>query len=163
MTDLRDSLAQVQELLGRATPGPWVVDMYNDVTANGEDIARDAGNFGYEENTANIVLIVEAVNFLRTHGPALLAMMEDHSPDAGKMVDDRSAELTTAWMAGVERERDRAAEDSARLDWAEKFMADGHFIYAADGEVGITSADYDCEQDGGLRAFIDAARAGERG
>lgn len=33
---------------------------------------------------------------------------------------DRSAELTTAWMAGVERERERAAEDSARLDYIER-------------------------------------------
>lgn len=33
----------------------------------------------------------------------------DHSPDAGKMADDRSAELTTAWMAGVESVRERAA------------------------------------------------------
>lgn len=42
----------------------------------------------------------------RAHGPELMKMLDRHG--AGDA--DRSAELTTAWMAGAERGRERAAE-----------------------------------------------------
>ena len=75
MTDLRDSLAQVQELLGRATPGV---------------LTCSDGPHGYQHRisdgflgvcdvfaSSDAAAIAAAVNFLRTHGPALLAMMEE--------------------------------------------------------------------------------------
>lgn len=51
---------------------------------------------------------------------SLISVIREHGPELMKMLEDRSAELTTAWMAGVERERERAAEDSARLDYIER-------------------------------------------
>jgi hypothetical protein len=135
MSDLRDSLAQVVELVSDMTPGvltvydandgdgwptrPLWCFMNPDYDSEDEDALALQGSihYGGKEDADGIAA---AVNFLRTHGPALLAMMEGHSPDAGKMVDDRSAELTTAWMAGAESVRDRAAEDSARLDYIER-------------------------------------------
>lgn len=83
-----------------ANPGTWVVICIGCGSRGPEKEARDES--------------VTAWNTRHGAGDA------DHSPDAGKMADDRSAELTTAWMAGVERERDRAAEDSARLDYIER-------------------------------------------
>ena len=62
---LRDELEGVVRLAEKATPGPFVVDDYGDVTANGEDIARIASG-GYEaEHDAK--LFASAVNFIRAH------------------------------------------------------------------------------------------------
>ena len=62
---LLDELEGVVRLAEKATPGPFVVDDYGDVTANGEDIARIASG-GYEaEHDAK--LFASAVNFIRTH------------------------------------------------------------------------------------------------
>ena len=78
---IRDSLAQVQELLGRATPGKWcVATCYQ--KANEWPVVRDiAGKMTIEAYSYNkpedCAAIAAAVNFLRTHIPALLAMMED--------------------------------------------------------------------------------------
>ena len=49
---------------------------------------------------------------------ALLVKDWNHRHSGGDA--DRSAELTAAWMAGAESVRDRAAEDSARLDYIER-------------------------------------------
>ena len=62
---LLDELEGVVRLAEKATPGPFVVDDYGDVTANGEDIARIASG-GYEaEHDAK--LFASAVNFIRAH------------------------------------------------------------------------------------------------
>ena len=50
------------------TPGPWVVDEYGDVQANGEDVARIAGFYGDDTNCANARLIAAA--------PYLLAALQ---------------------------------------------------------------------------------------
>jgi hypothetical protein len=75
--DLRDSLAQAQELLDTAAPGVWRVDQDRRVY-NAEAYVCDA-NIRHTEydNEATANAIAAAVNFLRTHGPALLAMMEE--------------------------------------------------------------------------------------
>lgn len=65
---------------------------------------------------------------------------------------ERSAELTTAWMAGAESVRDRAAEDSARLDWMMRNISGRELR-----EMGVQT------DDGCTRAAIDAAKAGDRG
>jgi hypothetical protein len=79
--DLRDSLAQVVELLGRATDVRWVTcergfgdadlwfDPYDDWCSYEERLVR--GSF----KVADAEAIAAATNFLRTHGPALLEMM----------------------------------------------------------------------------------------
>ena len=84
---------------------------------------------------------------------------------------DRSAELTTAWMAGAESVRDQAerdAEDAARYRWL-RDEAEWWLISTPDGAkvsamlprasleaaIGTESCDLD--------DAIDAARAGERG
>jgi hypothetical protein len=46
------------------TPGPWVIDAYGDVTANGEDVAHVVGHYGEEENSANARLIAAAPDLL---------------------------------------------------------------------------------------------------
>jgi hypothetical protein len=85
--DLRYSLAQVQELLGRATPGPWTVGRFGSVhrpkaegseSSVGSAIVAGGSKSGmYDGYQENCEAIAAAVNFLRTHGPALLAMMEE--------------------------------------------------------------------------------------
>lgn len=80
---------------------------------------------------------------------------------------ERSAELTTAWMAGVERERDRAArdaEDAARYRWLRE---KANYANRIAPQVCVV----DCMKPYEFRmltgddvdAAIDAARAGERG
>lgn len=157
MTDLRDSLAQVVELLGRATPGEWRSHdaprgYITTITAGETSVAfatNEAASIEQQNDDANA--IAAAVNFLRTHGPALLAMMEDHSPDAGKM-----------------------GEDSARLDWlcsgrqkkVERTLSDGWFRVYQDMASIMDPEDWHAMTDQfyeTTRAAIDAARAGERG
>jgi hypothetical protein len=111
MSEIRNSLAQVQELLavmpsqeltvydaneGDGWPPRPLWSLKNAAyDANAEDDCVQLSlNFGHK-NDADA--LAACFNFLRTHGPALLAMMEDHSPDAGKM-----------------------GEDSARLDYIER-------------------------------------------
>jgi hypothetical protein len=93
---IRDSLAQVQELLGRATPGPWSYCGQSGGHACSCGLVWGAGDHspavaefsltddeyeghrpGAEERQANTEAVVMAVNWLRTHGPALLEMMEE--------------------------------------------------------------------------------------
>jgi hypothetical protein len=75
-------------------------------------------------------------------GPALLAMMEDHSPDAGKM-----------------------GEDSARLDWLDYHVCAARRVFVSY----ITSCQTpihlpaDSHIEKALRLAFEAARAGERG
>jgi hypothetical protein len=141
--DLRDSLAQVQELLDTAAPGVWRVDQDRRVY-NAEAYVCDA-NIRHTEydNEATANAIAAAVNFLRTHGPTLLAMMEDHSPDAGKM-----------------------GEDAARYRW----LREQNTILDNPSAWTITRCDFTDEEGpsrywvgSDLDAAIDAARAGERG
>jgi hypothetical protein len=125
----------------------------------------DTSKPGYADNSTVEARVIEKWNTRHGAGDA------DHSPDAGKMGDDRSAELTTAWMAGVERERDRAAErlrdlhDSIRTvyDTVPSLPIDETTMDAATDAlhafcllVGIHKIDIDTPRD-------DAARAGERG
>lgn len=42
------------------TPAPWEVDIFGDVQANGDDVARIAGYYGEEVNDANAHLIAAA-------------------------------------------------------------------------------------------------------
>lgn len=91
---IRDSLAQVQELLGRATPGDW---RYAHVEApkswayieagyqQGVDICNGS-NWSRRQHAEGKRLpgvdddfkaIAAAVNFLRTHGPELMKMLEE--------------------------------------------------------------------------------------
>ena len=98
--ELRDSLAQVQEMLGRATFGVLRADGHKDwfnptvMLHSGDGIVaryhHGAPDFTctvgkYEYELRNAEAVEACVNFVIQHGPALLAMMEDHSPDAGKM------------------------------------------------------------------------------
>jgi hypothetical protein len=77
MTDLRDSLAQVQELLEN-----YCIAKARKSSATSDEYLR------FKNASAD---------FMLANIHALLAMMEDHSPDAGKM-----------------------GEDSARLDYIER-------------------------------------------
>lgn len=82
---------------------------------------------------------------------------------------DRSAELTTAWMAGAESVRDRAArdaEDAARYRW----LREQNTILDNPSAWTITRCDFTDDEGpsrywvgSDLDAAIDAARAGERG
>lgn len=87
---IRDSLAQVQELLGRATPGPWecgagkafepLTTVYCDDAA-GSAVATCAHSMTVlipvEQERANAAAIAAAVNWLREHGPELMKMLEE--------------------------------------------------------------------------------------
>lgn len=117
--ELRDSLAQVQELLGRATPGEWHAECYCDgaaIVQPGRGEIPMGNKVDGEPDMEDAEAIAAAVNWLREHGPELMKMLDRHG--AGDA--DRSAELTTAWIAGAESVRDRSAEDSARLDYIER-------------------------------------------
>lgn len=41
--------------MSKHTPGPWVVDVYGDVTANGEDVARIASSYDCAEHDARLI------------------------------------------------------------------------------------------------------------
>lgn len=62
---LLDELEEVVRLAEKATPGPFVVDGYGDVTANGEDVARIASDGYSAYHDAH--LFADAANFIRTH------------------------------------------------------------------------------------------------
>ena len=154
MPEIRDSLAQVLGLLGRATFGALRADGHKNwfqptvmLHSGDEIVARyhhGAPDFTctvgkYEYELRNAEAVEACVNFVMHHGPALMAMMEGHSPDAGKM-----------------------GEDGARLDWfsggIDRFLSQcptGEWC-AQDDTVGAWYGDTP-------RAAIDAARAGERG
>lgn len=51
------------------TPGPWVVDEYGDIQANGEDVASIACFYGDETNSANARLMAES--------PAMFALLQE--------------------------------------------------------------------------------------
>lgn len=90
--ELRDSLAQVQELLGRATPGPWYSERgasrQQHVRGKSRNVNRAPARIAtlgspraYQsdieiEDEANARLIVAAVNLLKEHGPELMKMLE---------------------------------------------------------------------------------------
>lgn len=87
--DIRDSLAQVVALLDRATPGEWFSDQHcpcnegreanPDVSLWGSDGITETFicNIAFDwSRAADAEACAAAVNFLREHGPALLAVVE---------------------------------------------------------------------------------------
>jgi hypothetical protein len=78
MTPTAQALAEVVALAELATPGPWrwsengniVPEPYTDVEIAAVYTERDD-----DLAPANAELIIAAVNFIRTHGPALLAQL----------------------------------------------------------------------------------------
>lgn len=87
MTTLAQDLGGVVRLLEKATPGPWTVGRFGSVhrpkaegseSSIGSAIVAGGSKSGmYDGYQENCEAIAAAVNFLRTHGPALLAMMEE--------------------------------------------------------------------------------------
>lgn len=75
MDDLLKELEAVALLAEKATPGPFVVDTYGDVQANGEDVARIASSGDLANNDARVV--AAAVNFLRTHHAEIAEAVRD--------------------------------------------------------------------------------------
>lgn len=167
--ELRDSLAQVQELLGRATPGPWAYCGQNHghvctcglVWGDGDNHAPAIAEFsltdnefeGYrpelEQRQANTALTVSAVNFLREHGPELMKRLDRHG--AGDAED--SARLD--WLCTGNRKR---VEDTITTGWFRVYhdvapMSADHAEWRA-----MTEEFYPT-----TREAIDAAMAGERG
>lgn len=140
---LAQDLGGVVRLLEKATPGQWTVGRFGSVhrpkvegseSSVGSAIVVGGSKSGmYDGYQENCEAIAAAVNFLRTNGPALLAMMEDHSPDAGKMGEDTAR---YRWL--------RDADNYPDHDWWAN-------------ELGTT------ETGDQFDAAIDAARAGERG
>ena len=81
MTDLRDSLAQVQVLLGRATPRPWASahsfrGVYSQHPTPGPVQVCRAPEHFHDTWRGNAEAMVAAVNWLREHGPELMKRME---------------------------------------------------------------------------------------
>lgn len=93
--ELRDSLAQVQGLLGRATPGPWSAwysgrgnMRFRHISATAPAIPGFCGErpidlanlavISEETDAANAALIVAAVNLVKEHGPELMKMLDRH-------------------------------------------------------------------------------------
>lgn len=111
-----------------------------------ETYERLAPSFGYETRTETRKFDPNTPN-----GRLMIAVCAELSERHGAGDADRSAELTTAWMAGAESVRERDAEDAAR--WRAWRELDEHA--AAD----IAWRNAGAERD----AAIDAARAGERG
>lgn len=69
------TLQQVLEALGKATPGRFEVDVYGDVTCNGEDVARIATADEHSLHDANAIAL--AVNWLRANAERLAEMERD--------------------------------------------------------------------------------------
>lgn len=75
-----DSLAQVQELLGRATPGEWSIERRRSfIVSIGPCVAEEyAGSSWLEVSDDDAQTIIAAVNWLREHGPELMKMLDRH-------------------------------------------------------------------------------------
>lgn len=82
---LLDELEGVVRLAEKATPGPFVVDGYGDVTANGEDVARIASDGYSAYHDAH--LFADAANFIRAHH-AEIADMAKRLEAADKLLRD---------------------------------------------------------------------------
>lgn len=77
----------------KGTPGPWIVDAYGDVTANGEDVARIASS-GEEAAAADARLIAAA--------PDLLEALQDLMPAfESRLGDFENAEWNDCWNKAV--------------------------------------------------------------
>lgn len=68
------------------TPGPWEVDMYGDVTANGEDVARIATTGECAERDAR--LIAAAPELLEALRPFISATLTPNGAVIGLMRED---------------------------------------------------------------------------
>jgi hypothetical protein len=64
------------------TPGPWIVDAYGDVTANGEDVAHVVSYYGVDECIANARLIAAA--------PEMLAALRGFLAEFGDKTDNNA-------------------------------------------------------------------------
>ena len=84
MSEIRDSLAQVLELLGRATPGPYeshelpseVSEIFSAGDFNIYPPLGESGPVAVASGHHNAAAIISAVNWLREHGPELMKMLE---------------------------------------------------------------------------------------
>lgn len=134
---LRDSLAQVQELLGRATPGELTVTWMENAntrwpvaTDSRRQLTVEAYSRRKDDDTR---AIAAAVNFLRTHGPELMKVLDRHG--AG---DAEDAARWRFFSAAFDRPMER--------EWLRR----GFGLHPDDFTPSIT-------------VVVDAARAGERG
>ena len=75
--ELRDSLAQVQELLGRATPGEWPEPEPSRFVPDKFNVGDGVPYMLVARNENDLRAAVTAVNFLRTNGPELMKMLEE--------------------------------------------------------------------------------------
>lgn len=80
MNDTTQALEAVVGMVGKATPGDFTVKYGVNLMA-GDGLSAthlsSSPNDATERNQANAVALVAATNFLRTHGPALIAALED--------------------------------------------------------------------------------------
>lgn len=74
----REELELALKLAAQATPHPWEPEVVNDITAivNRADISED-WDIGQIYNNANADFTIAAVNWLRAHGPAMLARVAE--------------------------------------------------------------------------------------
>lgn len=70
------------------TPAPWEVDIYGDVQANGDDVARLAGDYSEEVNASNARLIAAAPDMYAALKP--FAQKQFHEVLAGNTQGDDS-------------------------------------------------------------------------
>lgn len=147
---IRDSLAQVQELLGRATFGVLRADAHKDwfqptvMLHSGENIIARY-HHGYPDFTCtvgkseyewrNADAIEACVNFFMQHGPELMKMLDRHG--AG----DAEDAARYRWLRTVTPYRFKKLQDACIADATDTTYFLGDKFDAA----------------------IDAARAGERG
>lgn len=76
MEKLHDDLREVMGLLGKAAPGEWAVDRDRQVYTLEAYVCNANIRHTEYDNDATAQAIAAAVNFLRQHGPALLARQE---------------------------------------------------------------------------------------
>lgn len=74
--ELRDSLAQVQELLERATPGRWPDPEASRFVPDKFNVGDGAPYLLVARNEHDLRAAVTAVNWLRDNGPKLMKMLE---------------------------------------------------------------------------------------
>lgn len=77
MNELRDSLAQVQELLGRATPGEWPEPEASRFVPDKFNVGDGAPYMLVARSENDLRAAVAAVNWLRKHGQELMKRLEE--------------------------------------------------------------------------------------
>lgn len=189
MGDIHDDLREVMGLLGKATPGPWergrggkyepATSVYCD-DALGSIVATCAHSTNVlvtrESEAANAALIAAAVNFLRQHGPALLAAAkyEEANPLGGPatMLEAaagriRAGEDFHEVLADYGLLARQEGEDTERLDWLDKHAVSVAYerkLSPASTHSAVAIIRHPmAEGHGTVRAFVDAARSGAGG